>query len=37
LDLWLEAAYVSRAVLPMDDAFLAGTQMMIDDFILEAR
>ena len=32
-----EAAYISGAVLPVDGALLAGMNVMIDDFILEAR
>jgi NAD(P)-dependent dehydrogenase (short-subunit alcohol dehydrogenase family) len=32
-----EAAYISGAVLPVDGGLLAGMNVMIDDFVLEAK
>ena len=32
-----EAAYISGAVLNVDGGLLAGMNVMMDDFILEAR
>ena len=32
-----EAAYISGAVLPVDGGLLAGMNVMIEDFVLEAK